>query len=183
MRQQQFIVRTCCCGMELVRGFRALRDAAREERDLCRRCADVAAGRGKKIVGAGTRFGPVVVEAESQGRYWARWDCCGGVAELSSARLYVLRHEAEAGGHAGLSGLLSASQGRDPQGQDPLGPGAGGIARGHPPGGNRLAAAGGDADPFWGSGLMTFFIELFAVAVPIAGLIAVGVLIHVWGMR
>lgn len=30
---------------------------------------------------------------------------------------------------------------------------------------------------------MTFLLELFAVAVPIAGLIAVGVLIHVWGMR
>ena len=30
---------------------------------------------------------------------------------------------------------------------------------------------------------MAFFLELFSVAVPIAGLIAVGVLIHVWGGR
>ena len=30
---------------------------------------------------------------------------------------------------------------------------------------------------------MGFFLELFAVAVPIATLIAVGVLIHVWGAR
>lgn len=97
IRQRQFVVRACCCGMEQVRGYRALRDAARMERDLCRRCADVAAGRRKKTVGPGTRFGPVVVEAELQCRYWVRWDCCGGVAEMSSARLYVLRHEAKQG--------------------------------------------------------------------------------------
>ena len=97
LRQQQFMVRTCCCGLELVRGYRALRDAARLERARCRRCADVASGFGKKTVGTGTRFGPVVVEAESGGRYWARWDCCGRVAEMSSSRLYVLRHEAKQG--------------------------------------------------------------------------------------
>lgn len=97
IRQQQFLVKTCCCGMELVRGYRALRDAARVERVLCRRCADVEAGLSRKSVGPGTRFGPVVVEAESQGRYWARWDCCGQVAEMSSSRLYVLRHEAKEG--------------------------------------------------------------------------------------
>lgn len=60
----------------------------------------------------------------------------------------------------------------------------GGIARGHPPGGDRLAAdGGGDFDPCGGAGLMVFFLDLFTVAVPIATLIAVGVLIHVWGMR
>ena len=59
MYQQQFVVRACCCGMELVRGYNALRDAARLERSRCRRCADVARGAARK---AKTPWGPAPAE-------------------------------------------------------------------------------------------------------------------------
>lgn len=97
IRHRQYQVRTTCCGRELIRGYRALRESVRAARERCSRCQNRLRGEAMRTIQSGTRFGPVVIVAQCGSRYQVRWDCCGGLAEVSSPRLYILRHEAKTG--------------------------------------------------------------------------------------
>lgn len=97
VRERRFAVRTLCCGSDLVRGYRALRESWRAERVRCERCQNrLRAARMRTLV-PGTRFGPVVIVAPAGTEFRVRWDCCGREALVSSPRLYILRHEAKTG--------------------------------------------------------------------------------------
>ena len=90
-------MRTTCCGRELIRGYRALRESVRAARERCSRCQNHLRGEAMRTIQSGTRFGPVVIVAPAGSEFRVRWDCCGREALVSSPRLYILRHEAKTG--------------------------------------------------------------------------------------
>lgn len=108
---RQFAVRTTCCGRGLIRGYRALRESHHAGRSRCSRCQDRLRGAAMRTIQSGTRFGPVVIVAQCGSRFQVRWDCCGAVAEVSSPRLYTLRHEAKFGGKPRCRECYLASRG------------------------------------------------------------------------
>ena len=97
VRERRFAVRTLCCGSDLVRGYRALRESWRAERVRCERCQNRLRAERMRTLVPGTRFGPVVIVAPVGTEFRVRWDCCGREALVSSPRLYILRHEAKTG--------------------------------------------------------------------------------------
>lgn len=101
LQSRIYLCGTTCCGERVERSERALLVNLKEQRNLCSRCSSSRNGELKRKIVTGYRFGPLtvlgVIRRSPWAKYTVRWDCCGGIEDLTGARCYQVHHEAEKG--------------------------------------------------------------------------------------